>query len=238
MNYFWSLLPSLFFLSPGAVAAPDVREVIGKIEKSLAPENFEGRYFFKNTRTDGTITEYLVRVRARNVKLQHISFLAPEREKGREVLRRGDEMWTFVPSVGRVIKVEDRDSFAGGDFSNADVLRVDWMAQYEPSLAKETEKQWVFDLVAKAKGAAYARMRLWVKRENAQPVQQEFFDSNGVLLKRLRYASVTSFGKVTRPAFLLMENIITHQKTELTIQSLETGKSIPDQRFVMDNLGK
>lgn len=224
--------------APSIWAAADAKQIVGKIEKSLAPENFEGRYFFKNTRTDGTVTEYLVKVRARNVQLQHVAFLAPEREKGREVLRRGDEMWTFVPSVGRVIKIEDRDSFAGGDFSNADVLRVDWTAQYDASIAKETEKQWIFDLTAKARGAAYAKMRLWVKKENTQPVQQEFFDSSGTLLKRLRYATVTKFGNVTRPAFLLMENLITGHKSELTIQALEVDKPVPESRLVIDNLGK
>ena len=236
MSFF--ILTLMALGSASALAEVDANQVIGKIEKSLAPGNFEGQYFFKNTRTDGTTTEYLIKIRARSVKLQHIAFLEPPREKGRELLRQGDEMWTFVPSVGRVIKIEDRDSFAGGDFSNADVLRVDWLAQYESSLSKETDKQWIFDLKAKASGAAYAKMRLWVKKQNGQPVQQEFFDSNGTLLKRLRYASVTTFGNVTRPAFLLMENVITSQKSELTIRALHLDQSIPDSRFVMDNLGK
>lgn len=223
---------------PTAHAAPGASETVLKVEKLLSPPNFVGRYFFKNHRTDGTTSEYLVAITARSVKLQHISFLAPEREKGREMLRHDEELWTFVPSVGRVIKIEDRDSFAGGDFSNADVLRVDWSAQYTPSLAKETDKQWIFELTAKAKGAAYAKMRLWVKKENGQPVQQEFFDSNGTLLKRLRYAQVTKFGSISRPAFLQMENVITHQTSELTIQSLELDQKLPESRFVMDNLGK
>lgn len=232
------LLVSLALNTPAMVWAADPAVVIGKIEKTLAPENFEGDYLFKNTRTDGTVTEYGVRIRARNVKLQHIAFTSPDREKGREMLRRGEELWTFVPSVGRVIKIEDRDSFAGGDFSNADVLRVDWLNQYSATLVKESDKQWIFDLKARAAGAAYAQMRLWVKKENGQPVQQEFFDSNGTLLKRLRYSAIKNFGAITRPAFLLMENVITSQKSELTIRTLATGKSAPDSRFTIEALGK
>jgi outer membrane lipoprotein-sorting protein len=219
-------------------AAADIRGVVGTIEGRLSPKDFTARYDFKNFRTDGTTSEYQTRIQSRSVVLQHISFEGPEREKGREVLRDGDSLWTFVPSVGRVIKIEDRESFAGGDFSNADILRVDWLAQYAPSLSKETDKQCIIYLTAKGPKAAYAKMRLWVKKENGQPVQQEFYDSNSTLLKRLRYGSVKEFKGVIRPSFLIMENVITGQKSELRIVSIETGQKLPESRFVMDNLGK
>jgi len=230
-------LTALAFAVPDAGAA-EIHFVLQRIEKSLAPANFKAEYQFKNFRTDGTISEYTTRIQARSVNLQHISFTAPEREKGREILRNEDQLWTYVPSVGRVIKIEDRDSFAGGDFSNADILRVDWLAQYDASLAKDTPKQWIADLKAKGKTAAYASMRIWIKKENSQPVQQEFFDSNGTLLKRLRYGTVKNFGQVTRPSFMVMENVITNQKSELKVISLELGQKIPESRFIMDNLGK
>ena len=219
-----------------AVASP--RVIIERIEKTLAPGNFSARYHFKNTRADGTLTDYDIHIQARSSQLQHIEFIAPEREKGREVLRNADRMWTFVPSVGKVIKIEDRESFAGGDFSNADVLRVDWLNQYEPMLAKESDKQWIIDLTAKGKEASYAKMRLWVKKETGQPVQQEFFDSSNTTLKRLRYADVKKFGRISRPARLIMENLITTQTSELTIEELVLDQQIPEKRFVVDNLGK
>jgi outer membrane lipoprotein-sorting protein len=165
-------------------------------------------------------------------------FRKPEREKGREVLRVDDALWTYLPSVGKSLRIADRDSFAGGDFSNADILRVDWTAKYSTSLAKETPNQWIFDLVAKTPEAAYARMRLWVDKKTRQPIQQYYYDSSGTLLKRCQYGSVQDFGGVTRPAFLHMENVVTTQKTELRVLRLTTGQRFPDSRFAVDNLGK
>ncbi|MGE4233969.1 MAG: outer membrane lipoprotein-sorting protein [Bacteriovoracia bacterium] len=225
-------------LSSTTLFAEPIRLVVQEVQDKLAPKNFTAQYHFKNYRLDGTISEYVVQIEARNVNLQHISFTSPEREKGRELLRNGEQLWSFVPSVGRIVKIEDRESFAGGDFSNADVLRVDWLNQYNPTLAKETKKQWIVDLTAKGKQASYAKMRLWIKKENKQPVQQEFFDSNGTTLKRLRYGKITSFGFLSRPAFLEMENVITGQKSELTVRSLNLNQKISESRFVMDNLGK
>ena len=231
---------ALLFTS-GALAAaptPDVTAIVADVQGKLSPKNFAMLDEFTNTRTDGTVTTYEVRFMVRDIDAAHGTFEKPEREKGREVLRQGDDLWTYVPSVGRAVRIADRDSFAGGDFSNADVLRVDWLNQYAPELAKETPKQWIIDLAAKNKDAAYAKMRLWVDRDKRQPVQQHFYDSKGTLLKKCLYGSIKDFGKVTRPARLVMENVITGQKSELKILEMRFDQKTPDSRFRVDGLGK
>ncbi len=237
-----TLLSFLFLISSCTLQAAekpvDVRAVVAKIEGNLAPKGYQAINSFVNTRIDGTIVSYEVRFQSKDVDHNHGLFLKPEREKGREILRLGDNMWTWMPSVGRVVRVADRDSFAGGDFSNADILRIDWLNRYEPELAKETPKQWIIDLKAKTPDAPYAKMRLWVDRESGQPVQQQYYDSNGTLLKRCLYGSVQKFGLITRPAHLVMENVITKQKSELKILEMRFDQAIPESRFVVDNLGK
>jgi outer membrane lipoprotein-sorting protein len=221
-----------------AVFAIDATGVVLQVEKNLAPKNFKALYTFINYRTDGTVMNYEIRFTTKDVDNSHGYFLKPEREKGREILRQKDVIWTFMPSVGRAVRVADRESFAGGDFSNADVLRVDWLNQYKVEMAKETPKQWIIDLQAKNSEAAYAKMRLWVDKKNNQPVQQQFYDSKGTLLKRLLYGSIKDFGPVTRPARLVMENVITTQKSEMKIENMDFNQKVPDSRFTVDNLGK
>lgn len=213
-------------------------EVVASIEKNLAPKNFKAVYTFTNYRVDGTVMNYEVRFTVKDVDHSHGYFLKPEREKGREVLRQKDIIWTFMPSVGRAVRIADRESFAGGDFSNADILRVDWSNQYKTELAKETSKQWIIDLVSKSPDSAYAKMRLWVDKKNSQPVQQQFYDSKGTLLKRALYGSNKTFGTITRPARVMMENVITHQKSEMKILELNFVSNVPESRFTVDNLGK
>jgi outer membrane lipoprotein-sorting protein len=212
--------------------------VIKEIEKNLAPKDFKAIYAFINYRTDGTVMNYEVRFTVKDVDNSHGFFIKPEREKGREILRQKDVIWTYIPSVGKAVRVADRESFAGGDFSNADVLRVDWSQQYEPKMTKETTNQWIIDLVAKSAEASYAKMRLWVNKKDSQPVQQFFYDSSGTLLKRLLYGSVKTFGPISRPARLVMENVITKQKSEMKVLEMNFGQKAPQSRFTVDNLGK
>lgn len=234
----FNLFFAAVFSIPSIAFAMTPLDIVKTIESNLAPKNFTGTYEFTNTRSDGTTTQYVIEFQNRDIDHSHGVFKKPELEKGREVLRVDDALWSWIPSVGKAVRILDRDSFAGGDFSNADILRVDWSAQYSPKLAKETEKQWILDLEAKNKDAAYGKMRIWVDKGKTQPVQQHYFDSRGTLLKKCLYGSVTQFGEVTRPARLVMENIITKQKSELKILQLKLGVTIPESRFSVDRLGK
>jgi putative ABC transport system permease protein len=234
-----SSLLVLFALWPVAARGQSATDIVRKVEQALAPGNVKATYAFTNTRSDGTTTSYEIRFAMRDASRSHGVFQNPEREKGREVLRLGDDLWTFVPNVGRVVRIADRDSFAGGDFSNADVLRVDWLDKYDAKLLKDLPSQWIVELDAKRTDAAYARMRLWVDKKTGQPVQQQYYDSRGTLLKRCLYGDVKSFGgAIERPARLVMENVITKQKSELVVQEMAKVDALPDSRFVVDNLGK
>ena len=227
-----------FSLEASAVEQKSAADIVGQIQKNLAPENFKASYVFTNYRTDSVISKYEVRFQTRDVDHSHGYFEKPEREKGREILRLSDNLWTYLPSVGRMVRIADRESFAGGDFSNADVLRVDWLKKYNPEIIKDLPNQWIVELKAKAPDAAYAKMRLWVDKKNGQPVQQLFYDSQGILLKKCLYGSVKSFGKIERPAKLRMENVITKQASELEILDLTLVPTLPDSRFAVDNMGK
>lgn len=228
----------LFVFLGNLKAESPPKAVVLEIESTLAPKNVKAKYHFINKRSDGTDSEYTVLFDIGDSDHARGLFIEPPREKGREILRIGEEIWTYMPSAGRTVRVADRDSFAGGDFSNADVLRVDWSNQYENKLKKELSDQWIFEQVAKSKEASYAKMLLWVDKKSRQPVQQIFYDSQGTKLKRLRYGDVKKFKKITRPTRLVMENLITKQKSEMHVLQFELVSEIKGSRFVPDNLGK
>ena len=67
------------------------------------------------------------------------------------MLRNGDNMWLYMPNLKRAVRVASRDSFMGGDFNNADVLRVNYTADYTATLAEESKDAYVLELKAKGK---------------------------------------------------------------------------------------
>jgi outer membrane lipoprotein-sorting protein len=229
----------LFPASADAGTAPAAAdEIVKRIEAVLSPPNAQVVYDFVNQRLDGTTAAYEVRFEIKDQDHSRGYFLKPDREKGREILRLKDEIWTYVPSAGRIVRIADRESFAGGDFSNADVLKADWSRRYSLAIIKDLPDQWIVEMKAKTSDAAYEAIRMWVDKTSGLPVQQMFYDAHKTSLKRLRYGSTKTFGTVTRPSKLVMENLISKQQSELNVVEVVTGKEIPDSKFVVDNLGK
>ena len=58
-------------------------------------------------------------------------FSEPASVKGQEILRLGDNSWVYLPNLKRATRIANRDSFQGGDFNNADVLRVNYTVDYD-----------------------------------------------------------------------------------------------------------
>ena len=57
-------------------------------------------------------------------------FLDPPADKGRVTLRLGENMWLYMPDVGRPIRITSLQSVTGSVFNNADILRIDYTSEY------------------------------------------------------------------------------------------------------------
>ncbi len=214
-------------------------DIVLQVLDILAPGEFKGHYVFTNYRTDGSINAYTINVLAKNRSLLHLTFASPAREAGRQILNKNGEIWSYLPDSRKVIRLADRESLANGDFNNADVMKLNWHDDYTATLAKQSAQQLVIELQAKPdKNPTYFHMRLWVFKDNHQPIQQYFYDQAGHHLKTLKYRKIRSFGNLTRPSQLIMENVVTGQKTVLDIMEFQATKNLPIERFSQDNLGK
>ena len=58
-------------------------------------------------------------------------FLSPASEKGRATLRLGDNMWLYIPNVGKPVRITSLQSVVGGVFNNADIMRLDYNVEYD-----------------------------------------------------------------------------------------------------------
>ena len=63
-----------------------------------------------------------------------IEFVAPAREKGTKMYRKGDEMWMYLPAVERTQKISGhmlRQGMMGSDMSYEDMSgNTDWSEDY------------------------------------------------------------------------------------------------------------
>jgi outer membrane lipoprotein-sorting protein len=170
-----------------------------------------------------------------------IWFDEPASVRGQEVLRQGDNSWLYLPNLKRAARMANRDSFQGGDFNNADVLRVNYQADYTATLVDDPSQPnaYLVELKAKTPEAAYDKVKLWISRADRQPLKGEYYTASGKLLRAAEFSDVKDFGGLKRPGHVVMKNMIaTARFSELTFQKVDVHATPASGRFVLDDLGK
>jgi outer membrane lipoprotein-sorting protein len=170
-----------------------------------------------------------------------IWFSEPAAVRGQEMLRQGENLWVYLPNLKKPTRLASRESFQGGDFNNADVLRVHYEADYKAQVLPKTSvpDAWELELVAKTGEAAYERIKLWMRKSDGMPVKGEYYASSGKMLRAAEFADVKSFGGFRRPARIVMKNMLNPKRwSEMLMSSFNPKVSPPAARFVLDDLGR
>jgi outer membrane lipoprotein-sorting protein len=213
--------------------------VLGKANAIVAPEAYKATVQMIALRSDGTSKTYVFRTAKQGSDKLRLSFDEPRTLSGHEMLRLGDDLWRYVPSLKRSMRIASRDDFEAGDFRNADVLRVDIVRDYKITGMKDAADHWVLDLSASTKQAGYDRIVYTVRKSDFMPLQQEFYASSGKKLRTLTFSAPTVFHKHTRPSKVKMVNELTKgQSSEMTIQGFDVVDSIPGRTFQRESLGR
>ena len=131
-------------------------------------------------------------------------FLSPASEKGRSTLRLGDNMWLYIPNVGKPVRITSLQSVVGGVFNNADILQLDYAAEYNVETGGgDRESEYLLHLKAKTKTVAYDRLKMWVDKEKVLPTKIECLTEASMLIKTLYFKDIKDFGGgIVRPAVI------------------------------------
>jgi outer membrane lipoprotein-sorting protein len=222
-------------------AEPSADEILTKYDAVMGPATFESQAEMTATREDGSTRTYGMRFLKRDADKFRVWFSEPASVKGQEVLRLGDNAWVYLPNLKRATRIANRDSFQGGDFNNADVLRVNYRADYDATLvASPLPDTFALKLKAKTTETAYDSITLIVRKADLQPVRGEYYGTSGQLIRSATFSEWKEFDKgFTRPARIVMQNeVVKARKTEMVTKAFKLNVDAPPQRFMQADLGK
>jgi hypothetical protein len=112
-------------------------------------------------------------------------------------------MWLYIPDVGRAIRITSLQSVTGSVFNNADILRIDYTAEYDVEATEEQKDAYLLSLKAKTGEVAYDKLKMWVDKQALLPTTIECYAASGLLLKTLHFSNIKDFGGgIKRPATL------------------------------------
>ena len=191
----------LLFVAPAY--AIDGTALLKQVDRNLNPESYESYRKLINIEPDGRKKEYTLFTVKKGVDKVASLFLAPASEKGRSTLRLGDNMWFYIPNVGKPIRITSIQSVVGGVFNNADILQLDYAAEYDVEKVEEKGGEYLLYLKAKTKTVAYDRLKIWADKGKNLPTKIECLTEANLLIKTLYFKDIKDFGAgLTRPAII------------------------------------
>ena len=220
-----------------AAHAIDGTQILQKVDRNLEPESYESYRQLTDIQPDGakkvSVLYTMKKGRDRLVAL----FLAPASDKGRVTLRLGDNMWLYIPDVGRSIRITSLQSVTGSVFNNADILRIDYSAEYDVEAAEEQKDAYLLSLKAKSGEVAYDKLKMRVDKQAILPLSIECYAASGLLIKTLRFKDIKDFGGgIRRPATLETDSPLHKGYKSIMLWSGIKKASFPDEYFTLNYL--
>ena len=234
-----TLLAAVALVTTASVYAADGNEILRKVDRNLEPESYEMYRKLINIEPSGDRKEFVLysvkKGRDRLVAL----FLAPPSDKGRATLRQGDNMWLYIPNVGKPVRITSLQSVVGGVFNNADILRIDYAVEYNAESVEESKDGYVLNLKARTGEVAYDRLKMWVDRKVLLPVKIEAYAASGLLIKTLYFKDIKDFGGgIRRPAAVETDSPLYKGHRSVMLYSQLKKRDLPDEVFTLNYLSR
>ena len=214
--------------------AVDGKQLLEQVDRNLSPESYESYRKLINIEPDGKKKEFtLFTVKKGTDKVASL-FIAPASEKGRSTLRLGDNMWFYIPNVGKPIRITSLQSVVGGVFNNADILQLDYTAEYDVEKVEEKDSEYLLYLKAKTKTVAYDKIKIWADKDKKLPTKIECLTEANMLIKTLYFKDVKDFGGgIVRPAVIETDSPLYKGYKSVMIFAKVKKKTFKDEVFTL-----
>ena len=201
-------LITLLLLPMSLWAQETAQEWLKTIDRNLNPPQYESYRKLINIEPDGSKKEFVLYTVKQGKENVAALFLSPASEKGRATLRVGENMWLYIPNVGRALRITSLQSVTGGIFNNSDILRVDYQAEYNAVKISKIDQKGPsgsqllqLDLKAKTGAVAYDKLEMLIDPKLKSPTLIRAITVSGLLIKTIYFKKITDFGQgIKRPA--------------------------------------
>ena len=230
---------SVIWAQEGTTNKTEGNEILKKVDENLMPVSYESYRKLINEEPDGSKKEFIFFTVKKGKDKIAMLYISPASEKGRATLRLGDNMWLYIPNVGRPIRITSMQSVVGGVFNNADIMRLDYSVEYDAIILEQNESEYILNLKARTQTVAYDKLKMWVDKKNIMVTKVECYAASGMLIKTLEFKNVKNFGDgIMRPAVIETSSSLYKGYRSLMIFSGVKPRNFRDEVFTLEYLSR
>lgn len=240
------LLTFAFILSYSVLAAQDATEIIRKADDKWSGEiSSQSQMTMTIIRPSWERTiEFKSWSKGRDMAMTLIT--APARERGQAFLKRNKEMWNWMPSIERMVKLPPSmmaDGWMGSDYTNDDILNESSMVTDYTHTLMRSEKIdgadcWVIELIPHEDAAVvWGKIIKWIDKKEYIQYRSEYFDEEDFLIKTEIASEIkTMDGRVIPTIIEVIPAEKRNQKTVITLKDIKFNIPIEDSFFSQQNM--
>ena len=137
--------------------------------------------------------------------------LSPAKEKGTVFLKRENEVWNYIPSIERTIKLPPSmmmQNWMGTDFTNDDLVqRSSITDDYTNTIiGNETIDGldcWIIELIPNENAAVvWGKLVMWIDKKDYMQLKTQFFDEYDEMVSIMTGKAIKSFDGKKLPAII------------------------------------
>ena len=183
---------------------------------------------------------------SRGTKYSMIYITAPAKEKGQVFLKRDKEMWDWLPSIGRTIKIPSSmmmQSWMGSDMTNDDLVKESSIVEdyTQRIIGKETLDNYdcyKIELIPKEEAAVvWGKVYTWITKKGFLTLKNEYYDEDGYLINTEHLSKIKNVGDRTIPTFFeMIPEDKPGNKTTMEFTHIRFNIPISDDFFSQQNM--
>lgn len=181
----------ILFFSSSFLFAQDAKEIVKKADELMKSKSSYAEFTMTIEKPDWSRTMKM-KVWALEPDYALIYITSPARDKGSVTLKRKNEVWNWLPSAQRVIKIPPSmmlQSWMGSDFTNDDLVRQSSIVEdYNHKLIGEEKINgylcYKIEMIPKPEaGVVWGKILTWISKEKYLQVKADYYDEDSYLVK-------------------------------------------------------
>ena len=219
------ILIIMILVLANSVVAQSAKDIVQKANELIRANSSYSEVLMKIIKPDWS-RELEMKIWSLEPDYSLVLISKPAKDKGTVFLKREKEVWNWVPTISKVIKIPPSmmlQSWMGSDFNNDDLVRQSSIVEdYEHELIAEEKHEgyncYKIQMIPKPEaGVVWGKIIMWIAKNGYLQLRADYYDEDEFLIKSMVGTEVQKMGGRTIPTHWEM---IPHDK--------------PGQKTIMD----
>lgn len=225
--------------------AQDAQEIVRRADEKMRGTTMQAEMIIKMIRPTWS-REMQCKIWTKGNNLAMILITSPAKDKGIVFLKRKKEVWNWMPSLERNIKLPPSmmsQSWMGTDFTNDDLVKESSMVEdYNHFIVGDTVIQnrncYTIRMIPKPSAAVvWSKVIICIDKKNFLELHSRFYDEDGQLINTMNsYDIKFMHDRIIPTRFEMIPADKKGQKTEMIYKSILYSKPINDGFFLTEKM--